>query len=495
MRSRCGRSAVLLLWVAALAGISAPSAAASDVPSFRLDVLPVLSAAGCNSGACHGKSRGQNGFRLSLGAFDPEGDYASIVEQSRGRRISPAAPRSSLLLRKATAEVPHGGGRRCDEGDPAYETLLRWIAAGAPRAADDETRLLGISIAIEPGSKQQLAIFAHYSDGSRRDVTALCSYQSSDPMVARVSPAGNVETGSMPGQATVMVRFMGHVATHVVTQPYGERAGDDFYEHLPRRNFIDELIWNKLRELGLRPAPAAEDATLHRRAWLDIVGRLPPADEVRQYLADKSSDKRARLIDRLLERAEFADYWANQWADLLRPNPYRVGIKPTIVLDAWLRDAFRANMPYDRFASELITARGSTWRHGPAVIWRDRRTPEEAATMVGQLFMGTRLECARCHDHPFESWRQDDFFALAAFFARVGYKGAPLLPPISGGEELIFTAEEGEYLHPRTQRPVAPRALSGGRQVALDTADPREALADWLVADDNPYFARAAVNR
>jgi hypothetical protein len=500
MHSGCGRSAVLFSIVAAMGGLSAPAARAGEpVPSFERDVLPVLSAYGCNSGACHGKSRGQNGFHLSLRGFDPPADYAAIVQQARGRRVSPASPATSLLLRKATGEAPHGGGRRFDERDAAYETVRLWIAGGAPPPTVGDVRLLDITLSTtEHPPGRQLGVTAHYSDGSRRDVTRLCSFQSSDPMVGRVSDAGLVESGSLPGQATVMVRYMGQVATYPVLRPYAHRPNDDFYRRLPRRNFIDDLVWEQLRKLGLRPAGPADDATFHRRAWLDIVGRLPPADEVRRYLADPAADKREQLIDRLLARAEFADFWANKWADLLRPNPYRVGIKPTIVFDNWLREAFRSNLPYDRFASELITARGSAWRHGPAVLWRDRRTPEESAALVGQLFLGTRLECARCHDHPFERWQQDDFYGLAAFFAKVGRKGAGLLPAISGGEECIFTADEGELLDPRSGRPAVPRPLPGGSRVEVSSepgADPREALAAWLVADDNPYFAPAAVNR
>ncbi|HEX5270420.1 MAG TPA: DUF1549 and DUF1553 domain-containing protein, partial [Gemmataceae bacterium] len=218
-------------------------------------------------------------------------------------------------------------------------------------------------------------------------------------------------------------------------------------------------------------------------------------DEVRAFLADRSPDRRVKLVDRLLERPEYADYWANKWADLLRPNPYRVGVKATYNLDAWLRDAFRKNKPYDQFVREIVTARGSTFRDGPAVIFRDRREPAEITNMVSQLFLGVRLECARCHHHPFEVWGQDDFYSLAAFFARVGRKGVGLSPPISGGEEIVFTGNKGEVRHPVSGKVLAPRTLGGKPMVIDDEDDPREALAAWLTADDNPYFAKVIVNR
>ena len=267
------------------------------------------------------------------------------------------------------------------------------------------------------------------------------------------------------------------------------------YAKLPRHNFIDGLVWDKLRRLGLTPSDSAPDATFHRRAHLDISGRLPTPAETRSFLADKSPDKRAQLIDRLLQRPEYADYWANKWADLLRPNPYRVGIKAVFNLDAWLRDSFRRNKPHDQFVRELLTAQGSTFRNGAAVLFRDRREPAEIATMVSQLFLGVRLDCARCHHHPFEVWSQDDFYSFAAYFARVGRKGSGLSPPISGGEEdgLSGAGRRGPSSHKR-QGDAAPAAVRQGRR-GRRGRDPRSVLADWVTAPDNPYFARAIVNR
>ena len=268
------------------------------------------------------------------------------------------------------------------------------------------------------------------------------------------------------------------------------------YDALPRSNFIDEHVWAKLRKLGLLPSAPAGDATYLRRAYLDVIGRLPSTDEVRQFLADTSTGKRARLVDRLLDRPEYADHWANKWVDLLRPNPYRVGIKAVLNLDGWIRDAFRRNMPYDQFVHAIVTARGSTFEQGPATIFRDRREPEEIAPMISQLFLGIRLECAKCHHHPFESWDQAQFYEFAAYFARVGRKGTGLSPPISGSEEIVYTAKSGSVKHPLTGKILAPRALFGSAPVSDDPdSDPREALARWMIAPENPYFARVIVNR
>ncbi len=468
--------------------------------TYERDVLPILTRAGCNAGACHGKARGQNGFALSLLGFDRDFDYNAITQEGRGRRVFPEAPEYSLLLRKAAAELPHGGGKRLPPGEPGYELLRRWIATGMPRAPASAPELERIT--VEPAERilpndaeQQLVVTAHYTDGSSQDVTHLATYQSNESVLAAVSPEGLVKTGPLPGEAAVMVRFMEKFAVCNVVIPMPERVPDEVYARLPRNNFIDGLVWDKLRRLGLTPSDRAPDHTFLRRAYLDVIGRLPTPEEARAFLADGSPDKRRLLIDRLLERPEYADYWANQWADLLRPNPYRVGIKAVYNLDAWLRDAFRRNMPYDQFVRELLTARGSTFRNGATVIFRDRREPDEITTMVSQLFLGIRLDCARCHHHPFEVWSQDDFYSLAAYFARTGHKGTGLSPPISGGEEIVTTAASGEVKHPVTGKSMSPRPLFGTAPPVEAERDPREALAAWITSPENPYFAKVIVNR
>lgn len=344
-------------------------------------------------------------------------------------------------------------------------------------------------------AEQQLIVTAHYSDGSTRDVTHLTTFQSNESAIAAVGSSGLVKAGALPGEAALMARFMEKFAVCNVVIPLAGSVPADVYAALPHGNFIDGHIWTKLQSLGITPSAAVDDGTFQRRAYLDVIGRLPTPDETRAFLADPAADKRGRLVERLLERPEYADFWANKWADLLRPNPYRVGIKATYNLDAWLRDNFRRNVAYDEFVRELLTAQGSTFRNGAAVLFRDRRDPDEVTTMVSQLFLGIRLDCARCHHHPFEVWSQDDFYSLAAYFARVGRKGQGISPPISGGEEIIFKAERGEVKHPVTGKVMTPRPLFG-KATAIETdTDPRRAFADWVVSPENPYFARVIVNR
>ncbi len=468
--------------------------------TFERDVEPILAAAGCSTGPCHGKARGQNGFQLSLLGFDPDFDFAAITEESRGRRVFPAAPERSLVLLKPTATVPHGGGKRLELGGPDYELIRRWIELGMPRRSPDDPVLERVTVdppqrMMRHNTEQQLLVTAHYSDGSVRDVTDMTAYQSNESAIAGVAPGGRVKTGPIAGETALMVRYMGKIAVCNIAIPLEGKVAHELYAGLPRLNFIDNLVWEKLERLGITPSEPAGDTTFLRRATLDVLGRLPTPAEVRDFLADPSSDKRRRLIDRLLDEPEYADHWANKWADLLRPNPYRVGIKAVLSFDTWIRDAFRQNRPYDRFVRELVTAQGSTWRNGAATLFRDRREPDELTTIVSQLFLGVRLECAKCHHHPFEVWGQDDFYSFAAYFARVGRKGTGLSPPISGGEEIIFTAQKGEVRHPITGKVLEPRPLFGAAPEIPSESDPREALANWITSDANPYFAQVIVNR
>jgi hypothetical protein len=481
------------------AAIQAAESVAGRI-TYELDVVPILTAAGCNSGACHGKSRGQNGFQLSLLGFDPDFDYAAIVKEARGRRVFPAAPDRSLVLEKPSGRVPHGGGIRLPADSDEYQLLRRWIAEGMPRRTLSDPVLERITVSpderlLHANEKQPITVTAHYSDGSTRDVTRLASYQSSDAGVVAVDKHGLVAAGSLPGEATIMSRYMNQFATWRTAIPQDLAVSDSFYDALPRKNFIDDLVWAKLRKLRITPSEPAGDGIFLRRVYLDIIGRLPTPDEVRVFLQDASPDKRERMADVLLARPEYADIWANKWADLLRPNPYRVGIKATLNFDNWIREAFRTNKPYDQFVRELVTAQGSTWRNGAAVLFRDRRSPDEITTMVSQLFLGVRLECAKCHQHPFEIWGQNDFYSLAAYFARVGRKGPGVSPPISGGEEIMFTADNGAVTHPTSGKTMTPRPLFGQARQSLPDEDPRQVLAEWITSDDNAYFRQVAVNR
>jgi hypothetical protein len=498
--------------VALLGGIAraeaplVPQPAASNAPAvlageinFELDVMPVLTAAGCNAGACHGKARGQNGFQLSLLGFDPDFDFATITEEAHGRRVFPAAPDNSLILRKASLQLPHGGGQRLKHDSDDYETVRRWIAAGMPRKAAGAVTLSHITVeppehVLAQQASEQLRVSAHYSDGSIRDVTRLSDFQSNEAGVVSVRQ-GLVKAGTLPGESTLMVRYMSKIATWNTAIPQAGTVDGEVYARLPRKNFIDGHVWDKLQKLGILPSEPAGEATFLRRAYLDVIGRIPTPEEARAYLSSTAPSKREEMIDSLLDRPEYADYWANRWADLLRPNPYRVGIKPTMSFDAWIRAAFRQNMPYDRFVRELITAQGSTWRNGAATLFRDRRTPDEITPIVSQLFLGIRLECAKCHHHPFEVWGQEDFYSLAAYFARVAHKGEGISAPISGGEEIVYVAESGSVTHPISGKVLEPRPLFGKARKIEPGEDPREALADWITSGDNPYFTQVAVNR
>ncbi|GIS62743.1 MAG: S-layer protein [Planctomycetaceae bacterium] len=493
---QCVRALVAAMSIGALTG----DLVAEEVAvTFEHDIQPLLTRFGCNSGACHGKSRGQNGFALSLLGFDSDFDYASITREGRGRRISSSAPASSLLLEKATGRLPHGGGARFAVGSKQFRLLVRWLEGGYPRTPADAPKL--VRVVVEPptkslvaGQSTDLQVFAEYSDGSRRDVTESAAYQSNDRTIASVTDDGLVKAGPVPGETAVLARYMNNIAVCHIALPIPGNVSDDTYANLPTNNEIDQLVWKKLKVLGMLPSGVAGDSKFIRRAYLRVIGRLPKPAEVRAFLADSSSDKRSRLVDKLLQRPEYGDFWANKWADLLRPNPYRVGIKAVWTLDAYLRKSFRKNVPYDQFARELVTAKGSTWKNGATVIHRDRPLTVEIGSSVSQLFLGVRLECAKCHHHPFEVWSQDDFFGFAAFFARVGHNGG-LSPPISGGEELIYTKPSGSLRHGRTGANVLPQVLLGNPLTIGPDKDPREVLADWMTSPENPFFAKVMANR
>jgi hypothetical protein len=494
---RVNTSRLIVVTLVALAS----GALRAEAPiSFERDVQPILTARGCNQGACHGKARGQNGFQLSLLGFDHDFDHASLTRLGRGRRVFPASPERSLLLLKGSAQLPHGGGMRLESGSEDYQILLNWIAQGAVRRLAGEPTLARIVVTpterfLKHGETQPLTVTAYYSDGSERNVTARSAYQSSEAAIVTVDKAGVMKAGPIPGEATIMVRYMSLIATCNVAIPLTDGPGDDYYAKLPRKNFIDEHVWNKLKSLGITPSESADDAKFLRRVYLDIIGRLPTPAESRRFLADTASDKRMHLIDELLERPEYADHWAGKWADLLRPNPYHVGIKAVVTYDQWIRDSFRKNKPYDQFVRELITAKGSTWQNGAAVMFRDRRQPAEITTLVSQIFLGIRLECAKCHHHPFEKWGQDDFYSFAAYFARIGHKGTGISAPISGSEEVITLAKKGSVSHPLTGETLSPRPLFGEAPQLSEGDDPRQSLATWVTDEKNPFFAQVIVNR
>ncbi|MFM7592061.1 MAG: DUF1549 domain-containing protein, partial [Isosphaeraceae bacterium] len=381
--------------------------------------------------------------------------------------------------------------------------------AGMPHASAESARPVAVSVEpknliLKPKSAHQVRVLATYSDKSVRDVTHLAAFTSSDSVVASVDTSGLVTAGPLPGEVAISARFENIFGQCETTIPLPGSLPEEYYRKLPRYNEIDELVYGRLQKLGIGVSVQAEDATFLRRVYLDIIGRLPTPDETRAFLADSCSEKRENLVDALLERPEYADHWAMKWIDLLRPNPYRVGIKAVINLDAWIREQFRRNRPYDQFVKEILTASGSTFEVTPATIFRDRREPEEITTVVSQLFLGIRLECAKCHHHPFEVWSQEDFYGLAAHFAQIKRKGTGLSPPISGSEEVVYSGDSGKVSHPRTGETVEAKPLfdwvngassSGKPATSASKPDLRKDFAKWVTAPENPYFGQVIANR
>ena len=462
--------------------------------NFANDVLPVLTKFGCNSGACHGRGSGQNGFRLSLLAFDPPADYAALVEEGSGRRISWTAPDESLMLLKATGSVPHGGGVRLETTSAAYQLLRQWIDQGTPWGDAGDPALVGID--VQPGERlfsagetQQLAVTVKYSDGSTRDVTTLAEYFSQHPAHLEVSPNGLVRSLGQKGDAIVTVRYMGVVGVSRLTVPYAIPLLEPLYAAFEPKNFVDRLVLEKWRKLGLAPSAPATDAEFLRRAFLDSIGTLPTPQEVREFLADASPDKRDRLIDRLLDRPEYAVFWAQKWGDVLRNKQIGAEHKAHSEKFAlWLRDAFGQNMPFDKFAREMIAVTGKLEEH-PQIDWyRQLNSPQNRVEDTCQVFLGMRVSCANCHNHPFERISQNDYWQFAAFFAKVD-----AMP--YGVVKTVGLKDDGEMTNPRSGDKMTPKAFGAAELQFVKGEDPRQKLVDWMVAKDNPFFGRAVANR
>jgi hypothetical protein len=459
---------------------------------FGNDVVPLFSKLGCNSGGCHGKASGQNGFKLSIFGFDPEADRDALVKEARGRRVFPAAPESSLLLTKPSGRVLHGGGRRLEVGSPDYDLLRAWIEQGMPSGETSAPRV--VSIRVSPAERllgleadQQILATAVFSDGSLRDVTASAGYTSNAGHVAEVDRGGRIHTGRAPGEAAITVRYAGHVAAVLVRVPR-PRAPDP-YPALAVNDKLDELVGAKWKAMGLVPSELCDDATFLRRVYLDVLGTLPTPEEVRAFLGDKSAAKRKRLIDRVLARPEYADYWALKWADVLLVNRDKLGDRGAFEFHRWLRKQFAIDRPYDQWVRELITASGASAKNGPVNFYRAAQTPEDVAKAISQVFLGIRLECAQCHHHPFEKWGQDDFYGLVGYFNGMQRKSKP------GEGEIVFHSGFRETPIPLTTRIVPTRPPGGPTLIGAADRDPRQELADWVVGPNNPWFARLAVNR
>jgi hypothetical protein len=487
-RIRLGTAAAVLLGLTGLA-------AADDGPiSFVNDVVPILTKAGCNGGVCHAKAGGgQNGFQLSLLGFEFDDDYTSIVKEARGRRVFPAAPEQSLLLQKASGQVPHGGGVRLRPESENYQLLYRWIAQGAPWGVTDEPEMVCVAVeppggVIERGQQQQLRALATYSDGSVRDVSALALYESNAEAMATVSDGGLVNVHDIPGRVAVMVRYQGQVAVFTAAVPLGAPVED-----LPEpNNFIDEYVFANLRQIGIPPSPVCDDATFLRRVTLDIAGRLPTEEEAREFLAGTGAEKRGQAVDRLLNSPGYADYFANKWTALLKNRRDDASdITSNFAFHAWIRDSLLANVAYDQLVRELLAATGTVVGNPPVAWYKRVADPKQQIEDISQLFLGVRMQCAQCHHHPFERWSQDDYYGLAAFFSQVGRK-----PTGIRGEDLIFHQRgRATATNVKTGEALVPAALGDNVGEIAPEEDPRLRLADWMSSPDNPFFARALVNR
>ncbi|MCS7191369.1 MAG: DUF1553 domain-containing protein [Armatimonadetes bacterium] len=468
--------------------------------SFVNDVLPVLSKAGCSQTGCHGSPRGKNGFKLSLFAAEPDLDYIALAKQYQMRRVNRVEPEKSLFLLKATGSIPHGGGERIKVGSLDYLLLLDWLQQGLPYNTENQPSLVSVEVkpkeaTLKANEGLQFRVIAKYSDQSVRDVTRLTQFVSNTPSVASVDKNGRLQVKGY-GEAVILAVYMGKmdIAYIAVPQPLPPEAEKLFAEFKPN-NRIDELVLAKLRKLGIPPSPLTSDEEFIRRVYLDAIGTLPTPDEVRQFLSDKDPKKREKLIDALLQRPEFVDFWTLKWCDLLRVKrdfPIHLWDKGMWQFYRFVRESIAKNKPYDQFVRELILSEGSGYRKGIANFYRavPEREPKTWAEAVSMVFMGVRLDCARCHSHPYEPWGQKDHHGLAAFFAKVGIKDTP-----EWGEQIVFFRPEGAFHHSRTGEVVKPKFLDSNQPLELDGSDPRIAFVNWLTSPENPYFARSIVNR
>lgn len=468
-------------------------ARADVTTNFVREVMPVLTKAGCNQGACHGASLGRGGFRLSLLGFDPIFDHAQIVQSAEGRRVVVSEPERSILLLKPTLQMEHGGGERLQVRSRAYDILKLWLADGAPEPAATDAQVVKLEAwparrLMVGGETQQLFITATWSDGRREDVSATALYDTLNDGIASVTPQG-VVTAKERGETHIMIRFGGQATVAQVTLPFAKLFP---YPATPRYNFIDEKLVAKWRDLGLTPSALCGDEEFFRRIHLDGIGTLPEPGAMETFLADTDPHKRTKAIDQVLNRSEFVDFWSYKWGDLLRINRDAIDEKGMWSFHNWVRASLRDGKPVDEFVRDIILAEGSTFTEGPANFYRIGRMADEWSETVTQLFLGVRLQCAKCHHHPFEKWSQDDYYGMAAFFVRLGTKNSQEFG-LFGRETVVFLRPTGEATHPRKRTVVKPHPLDGPDMD--DVLDRRVKLADWLTSKNNALFARNIVNR
>jgi hypothetical protein len=481
--------------------LAAPAAFSTPDVMFRREVMAAVSKAGCNAGSCHGNATGKGGFKLSLRGQDPDLDWQAITREQGGRRVNLLQPQNSLVLLKATSALAHEGGQRFTPDSPEYAIFSQWLSAGAPDSGTKAPKLTKLevfvpqNVLIEPITEVKLHAIARFADGSSQDVTHFAVYEPNNLLV-KVSPDGLV-TREKAGETTVMVRYLSQqVPVPIAFVP----ARPDFTWSQPEAaNFIDEQVFKKLQLLRMNPSTVCDDATYLRRAWLDLLGFVPDADTARAFIADPAPDKRAKLIDTLLARPEFADFWALKWADLLKIEQRQLDYDGMKVFHGWIRESIAKNKPLDQFARELIAARGSTLKNPPANWWRANRDPITRAENTARVFLGTQLNCAQCHNHPFERWTQDDYYNWADLFARIDYKISDEKGTDKNdkhefkGDQTVLIKASGSILNARTGESARPRFLGGEVPKTSKDKDELLALADWL--PHSPMFARMQVNR
>jgi hypothetical protein len=468
--------------------------------NFANQIVPILTKHGCNAGGCHGKASGQNGFRLSLLGFEPSLDYETLVKEGRGRRLFPAAPDQSLFLLKATGKLPHGGGKRLDPRSSEYRLIRRWIAMGMPVGQASDPTLARITVdppqrVLPRGSTQQLVVTAHYTDGASEDVTRWVQYQSNDTEVANVEVNGRVKARSLSGQAAIMARYQGQVAVFRATVPLGLPIADA--PAFSASNLVDRAAVRQWQALGIVPSDLCDDAEFIRRAYIDITGTLPTPEQTRSFVADRDQAKRERLVDQLLDSPVYASFFAIKWADILRNKREDNALyqASTYGFHDWIRENLARNTPYDEFVRAILAASGSPETTPPVQWYRRLRATDAFVDDTAQVFLGMRLQCAKCHHHPFEKWGQQDYYGFAAFFSRIGRKKDVQSQRLGRDEEVIFTTRAGTVTHPKTGERMEPKGLGSGVLKLSSREDPRQKLVDWMADPSNPYFARALVNR
>ena len=466
--------------------------------SFPNQIVPIFTKLGCNGGGCHGKATGQNGFKLSLLGFYPEDDFEFLKKEARGRRTNTSSPERSLLLTKPVGQSPHGGGKRMDVDSDEYRLLSRWVGQGMPWGDVKAPTVAKISCLpaarlMEPKQDQQIACFATYTDGTVEDVTRMALYEPNDAELAESGKSGLVHTLDLTGEVAIMARYQGQVSTFRATVPLGVEVT----KLPPVRNFIDEAVFNKLKLLGLPPSELCDDSTFLRRVSIDIAGKMPTEEEVRQFREDSDPAKRDKLIDRLLESPGYADYFANKWNLVLRNKRKQQGDEDgTFAFRQWLWDNLYENKPYNQMVGELLTASGDSSFNPPVIWYREVTQVNEEVEDVAQLFMGVRIQCARCHHHPFEKWSQNDYYGMSAFFSRVGRKDRMAGMNGQARDKRIFHNEGvATANNPRNGQNLKPTGLGTPALEIPADVDPRHQLVDWLTAKDNAFFSRALVNR